>query len=187
MSILIVFLCMCCNSWICIFLLLQISVVLHISYFCFNPALLYQTFEVTLWPFLRNSEFFGLEFRAEWPRLFKEISQSLLKTAWTQELLNIWEIHTLHTLQEKSPDEIKVILRTEMCSFSGNVWFITMFVYLLCPHVSNCKNQRRRCFPKTIEKICHLLTINLSGLPWFAFVEITTNAFLPSSKWRDHC
>lgn len=113
---------------------------------------------------LPNSEFFGVESKTENDQDFSKKSQSeLVKNScfwcpWTQEPLNIWEIHMLHTLQERQHERgvqmrLKSFWGQKWMAFLMNAWFMTASLYLLCPHVfeaeqSDSKNQKRRCFQK---------------------------------------
>lgn len=166
-SILIAFLC--CNLYN-IFLLLQISVVLRIYLISVSILRccikLFKVFDSTLklhCGLLRNSEFIGLEVRSWMTKtLQRNHSQSLLKAA-TSDVLghrNSWTSEkSTYCTHYKRPHQRRVQMRLKwfwgqkcVLFLGGNVWFITMLVYLLCPHVPNSKNQRRRCFQKGLKR-----------------------------------
>lgn len=156
----------------------------YTSHFCFNPLLLNQTFQgfqfhpqVTS----KNQEFFGVESRTENDQDFSKKSQSeLVKNScfwcpWMQELLNIWEIHMLHTLWER-PQERRVQMRLK--SFWGQKCMAFFYECVVHDHVSvslvsTCAwgrairilKSEAQVFAKGLKKNCHLLTINLSALP----------------------
>lgn len=94
--------------------------------------------------------------------------------------------HAAHTAREtaweKSPDEIKVVPRTEMYAFlyeSVGYEHVSVSVVSTCAWGKAIRflKSETQVFPKGLKQICHLLTIILSALP--------LSAFLPLSKCRE--
>lgn len=143
----------------------------YISYFCFNPALLYQTFqgfrfhpELTLWP----SSKLWILWSWVWSWMTKTFqrnhSQGLLKTAASDVLghRNSWTSEkSTYCTHYKRPHQRRAQMRLKW--FWGQKCVLLFFHYDVS--VSVFQKSEMQVFPKRIEKICRLLTINLSGLP----------------------
>lgn len=87
--------------------------------------------------FFQTSDSFGVESRTENDQNFSKKSQKQLLLMFLDAgtLEHLRNSHAAHTARETTWEKIKVFLRTEMYGFFlMNVWFMTMLVYLVCPH-----------------------------------------------------